>query len=204
VSPDADPRLRRARPADGPALSAIYRPAVESSAVTFEESAPDAATMAARVRERDDRYPWLVADGRGTDEDGRVVGYAAAGAFDDRGAYRWSVTTSVYVDAAHRGSGVGSRLYRALLDVLATQGFVNAYALVTEPNPPSTALHRSFGFEPVGRLDGVGYKQGAWRDVRYWHRRLRDPPAEPDPPRPLSAVDEDRVVSVLDGNAGRN
>jgi phosphinothricin acetyltransferase len=184
--------VRPATTDDAPALCDIYRPAVTESTVSFEEEPPDAGSMADRVEETTAVHPWLVAE-----RDGEVAGYAYAGTFNHRAAYRWSVTTSVYVARDHRRVGVARRLYEALFDVLTHQGMVNAYALITVPNPPSVALHESLGFELVGRFGEVGFKHGGWRDVAYWHRRLRDPPANPPEPVPFGNLREDDALAAL-------
>lgn len=185
-------RLRVATVEDAPAMCDIYRPSVTDSAVSFEESPPDADEMARRVRETTARYPWLVAE-----REDDVAGYAYAGQFHPREAYRWSVTVSVYVDASHRRAGVGRTLYGALFELLRHQRFVNAYALVTLPNRPSVGLHESLGFERVGRLDSVGHKRGTWRDVGYWHRRLREPPEDPETPTSFPDLSAETLTRVL-------
>ena len=68
------------------------------------------------------------------------------------------------------------------------QGYYNAYAVVTIPNPASVRLHERMGFEPVGAFSSVGHKAGEWHDTQWWHRRLAEQPADPDPPRSLSAL----------------
>jgi L-amino acid N-acyltransferase YncA len=90
---------------------------------------------------------------------------------------------SAYVHAAHRGQGVGTLLYEALIERLRARGFVSAYAGIALPNDASVRLHESLGFEPVGVYRNVGYKLGAWRDVGWWQLSLREPPDAPAPPR---------------------
>jgi phosphinothricin acetyltransferase len=169
---------------DAAAVAAIYRPSVTESFVSFEEEPPTAAEMAARIEATLTRTPWLVA----TEAD-EAVGYAYAGRHRERAGYRWSVDISAYVRADWHGRGIGSALYRSLIRILAAQGFANAYAGITQPNPASVALHRSIGMELVGVYRGVGYKLGAWRDVAWYQLRLTDepgdPPAEPIPVRDL-------------------
>jgi L-amino acid N-acyltransferase YncA len=173
--------VRLANPGtDAAAIAAIYAPSVTDSFVSFEEEPPTAAEMAARIEETLARTPWLVAvDG------GEVVGYAYAGRHRERAGYRWSVDISAYVRADRHGRGIGSALYRSLIRILTAQGYVNAYAGITQPNPASVALHRSIGMELVGVYLGVGYKLGAWRDVAWYQLRLTydpdDPPSEPIP-----------------------
>ncbi|HMI80482.1 MAG TPA: GNAT family N-acetyltransferase [Solirubrobacterales bacterium] len=169
---DADPRR------DAVACAAIYAPHVEGSAVSFEEEAPDAAAMAARIERYGASHAWLVAE-----REGKVVGYAYATAFNERPAYRWSTSVSVYVSEAARGAGIGRALYSALFERLHERGFRMACAGITLPNGPSVALHERLGFELVGVNREIGWKHGAWRDVGWYQLELAPagdaPPAEP-------------------------
>jgi L-amino acid N-acyltransferase YncA len=172
-------RIRVARADDGAALAAIYAPSVTDAVTSFELVPPDAAEMARRLAAVLEVAPWLVLE-----RDGEVAGFAYAARHRDRAAYQWSVDTSVYVGAAHQRTGVGRALYERLFELLLEQGFYLAHAGITLPNPGSVALHESFGFRPVGVYTAVGYKFGAWHDVGWWRMPLREPDAEPAPPRP--------------------
>lgn len=153
----------------------IYAPAIESGYASFEDEAPDAAEMAARMAAS---HVWLMAE-----RDGAVAGYAYAGAHHVREGYRWAVNVAVYVDAAHRGHGVGRELYGVLLPELQDRGLRWAVAGIALPNPPSVRLHRALGFRVAGVFRDIGYKAGAWRDVSWWQRELNrfddSPPPEP-------------------------
>ena len=175
--------IRSADPArDAAACAAIYAPHVEGSAVSFEERPPAAGELAARIERVLATHAWLVAE-----RDGRVVGYAYATAFNERPAYRWSASVSVYVATEFRGQGVGRDLYADLLDRLRAAGFRMACAGITLPNPASVALHESLGFEQVGLNRAIGWKHGAWRDVGWWQLELAPPGPNPPPePRPAS------------------
>ena len=175
----ADLKIRLADPErDAEAIAAIYRPAVEASAASFEDVAPDAAEMADRVRRTLDRTPWLVA----ADDAGRVMGYAYAGAHRERAGYRWSVDVSAYVDPGQVGRGIGRQLYDALLRILRCQGIVNVYAGIALPNPASIALHEAVGMRRIGVYEGVGYKFGAWHDVAWYGMKLCEPTGTPPDP----------------------
>ena len=167
--------LRVAEPADASAIGSIYRPYVETTAVTFETEPPESASIAGDIETRLETYPYFVAESG----DGDVIGYAYAGALRKRDAYRWTVELSVYLDVEHRRRGIGSALYAALLRTLARQGFESAYGVVTLPNPESVGFHESLGFDRVGRFPEAGYKLDAWHDVAWYERSLGD---RPDPP----------------------
>jgi L-amino acid N-acyltransferase YncA len=171
---------------DAEPIASIYRPAVEDTAASFEESAPDAAEMARRIRAILPLTPWLVAVG----DREQVVGYAYASPHRERAGYRWSVDVSAYVHADWRGRGVGRSLYDTLLPMLANQRFVNVYAGIALPNPASVALHESVGMRRIGVYQRVGYKFGAWHDVAWYGVRIADPSTPPDEPIPLPELTE--------------
>ena len=166
---------------------AIYRPSVEGGLASFEEVAPDASEMAARIGRTLTRTPWLVAE----EDGGAVVGFAYAGPHHERPGYRWAVNISVYVAGRARGRGIGRRLYDELLSILRRQGFVNVYAGITLPNPASVALHEGIGMRRVGAYARVGFKLGAWHDVAWYGLRLADPPGVPPDPIRLPELDAD-------------
>lgn len=171
--------IRDADPArDAAACAAIYAPHIEGSAVSFEESAPNADEMAARIERSRAGHAWLVAE-----RDGEVVGYAYATAFNERPAYRWSAGVSVYIAADARGQGVGRALYEALFERLRERGFRMACAGVTLPNEASVGLHERLGFEQVGVNREIGWKNGSWHDVGWFQLEL-SPAGEGAPPEP--------------------
>jgi phosphinothricin acetyltransferase len=168
-----DFQIRKALPADAPALLEIYRPNVESSTVSFETVTPSLDEFAGRMAKVTAGWCWLVAE-----DQGRILGYVYGTQHRERAAYRYSVDTTVYIHADARRRGVGAKLYQALFDELSGLGYCQAYAGITLPNDGSVALHRSVGFEPVGVFNRAGRKFGQWRDVIWFQRPLRDAPLE--------------------------
>jgi L-amino acid N-acyltransferase YncA len=185
--------IRLASPDDAAPVAAIYRPIVETTAISFEEGAPSDAEMRERIERTLRTYPWVVADG----EDG-VIGYAYAGRWRERAAYRWTVETTAYVRDDARGRGVGRALYAALFRVLAVQRFHRAFAGITLPNDASVALHRAAGFTDVGVYRHAGYKHGAWHDVGWFERALAEPAQPPGEPIALAAL----TATALDAALG--
>jgi L-amino acid N-acyltransferase YncA len=175
--------IRLATERDAEQIAAIYAPNVTDAVISFEYEPPSAVEMRRRIEATLQRYPWLVCECQGW-----VLGYAYAGAHGSRAAYQWSVDVSVYVHEDARRTGVGRALYTSLFAALILQGFYNAYAGATLPNPASVGLHESVGFRPVGVYHGVGYKLGAWHDVVWWYLPLRERVADPDPPADLPSV----------------
>ena len=161
--------LRAATPADADAIAAIYAPYVRDTAISFETAPPSADEMRARIEATLIGYPYLVAEVAGA-----VVGYAYAGAFHRRAAYRTTVEVSAYVASDAREKGVGRALYQSLLDTLRRQNFHAAIGVIALPNEASVRLHERFGFRHVGTLHEVGTKFGQWHDVGWWQLRLND------------------------------
>jgi phosphinothricin acetyltransferase len=190
-------RIRLARAADGAALATIYAPSVTDAATSFELTPPDATEMATRVAAVTAHAPWLILERARS-----VAGFAYASRHAERAAYQWSVDVSVYVDAAHRRSGVARSLYGALFALLRAQGFYKAHAGITLPNPASVGLHEALGFLPVGVYRAVGFKLGAWHDVGRWQLTLREPVGVPVPPRAFADVQADPAwTEALSGPA---
>jgi phosphinothricin acetyltransferase len=180
---EAYANIRAACERDAAEILAIYAPNVRDAFVSFELEVPSLAEMRSRIAATLVSHPWLVCE-----EGGKVLGYAYGSRHRERLAYQWSADVSCYVHAPARGRGVGKSLYTELLRALREQGFRNAYAGIALPNAASVRLHESVGFEPVGVYRGVGFKQGEWRDVGWWHRRLAPLDADPAAPRPFSGL----------------
>lgn len=160
--------IRPARPEDVDRLCAIYNHYVLNDVATFEEEPVAPADMRKRVEDVQKLLFWLVYE-----VDGVAIGFAYAGRWKPRAAYRFSVELSVYVDPNHLGKGIGKALYADLIAALRTTEVNSVIGGVAGSNPLSIALHRSFGFEPVAHLRSVGYKFGQWIDVRYFQLLLK-------------------------------
>jgi L-amino acid N-acyltransferase YncA len=159
--------IRDAAAADAPAICAIYNLYVLSTVITFEEAPVEAASMAERIAEIRRAHPWLVCE-----LDGEIAGYAYAGPWRTRTAYRFATETTIYLAPGHTGRGVGRTLYEALLAELARRGYRCAMGGIALPNPASVALHEKVGFVKVAHFREVGWKLDRWIDVGYWQRML--------------------------------
>lgn len=160
--------VRSVTEADIPAMNAIYNQYIVGSAVSFDTAAWTDEQRLAWYRGRADAgYPMVVAD-----DDGVVIGASWGGPWRDKAAYRSSVETTVALAPTARGKGVGTRLYSALLDAVASAGFHRAYAVITLPNSASVALHESLGFTQLGVLDEVGFKDGEYHSTMLLEKRL--------------------------------
>jgi L-amino acid N-acyltransferase YncA len=171
---------------DAADIADIYRPFVESTPISFETEPPDELEIRKRIAGILPTYPWLVCE-----QAGRVVGYAYASRHRPRAAYQWSAEMTVYVHSDFQRRGIGRGLYVSLVRILRAQGFYNAYAGVSLPNPGSVGLHESIGFQAIGVYRHVGYKMGAWHDVGWWELALQPLVADPPLSRSVAALQKD-------------
>jgi L-amino acid N-acyltransferase YncA len=158
--------IRPATSSDLPAIAAIYDREVETGHATFD--------LEPRAHELWET--WLNSTAPGdhllvADDEGDVIGYASSSPYRPKGAYRHTRETTIYVDPAAQGRGVGRRMYGDLLDLLVADGVHLALAAIALPNPASVALHRAFGFDEIGAMREVGRKFDRWIDV-LWLQKL--------------------------------
>lgn len=175
--------LRIAAPGDAPALLAIYTPYVTGSCYTFETEPPTEEEFRERMRGIQRFFPYLVLE-----ENGEILGYAYAHFFHERRAYQWLCETTIYVRQDCRRNGCATRLYNALLRILAAQGFCDAVAVLGCPNLPSERFHEHMGFALEMTYPQAGYKQGAWHDVKYYVKHLTARQEQPGDPVPFSSL----------------
>ena len=161
--------IRDASPADIPAITRIYAHSVTYGTASFELEPPNAAEMTRRMQTLlDGGYPYLVAE-----FDHAVMGYAYAGPYRPRRAYRFSVEDSIYIDPAVQRRGVGRALLSRLIDECERRGFRQMVAVIGDSaQTPSIELHRALGFRMIGSIENVGYKFERWLDTVLMQRPL--------------------------------
>ena len=190
--------LRFASLRDAEQVAAIYAPLVEGTAISFEAVAPDAGEMRSRIAAHPADKPWIVAE-----FDRTVTGYAYASTFRARTAYRFAVELTVYVAEHARGAGAGRALYRALMRLLALQGYRRAFAGIALPNDASVALHHALGFTDAGVMHAAGFKFGRWHDVGFYERALGPLDVPPHDPLAVTALDPNEVRAAFERSIAR-
>ena len=202
MEPGCAIRIRMAEPEDAAQLLAVYAPYVINTPITFEYQVPSVEEFRERIVHTLQKYPYLVAvadspfpaskdlvsqDGKITDgPDEMILGYAYAGAFKGRAAYDWAVETSIYVRQDMLGSGIGSRLYKALEMILKKQHIINLNACITYPNPQSISFHEKEGYCKAAHFTKCGYKLGRWHDMIWMEKMLGEHPRNPEPVLPVT------------------
>jgi L-amino acid N-acyltransferase YncA len=171
--------LRLAEPDDFTAIHDIYRHHVLNGLGSFEVEPPDRAELLRRhadVRAR--KLPYLAAL-----SGDRLVGYAYAGPFRTRPAYRFTVEDSIYIAPDAVGRGVGRVLLAELIERCTALGLRQMIAVIGDSgNAGSIALHRALGFGQPFVLEGAGFKFGRWIDIVLMQRPLGPGAGAPPPP----------------------
>jgi phosphinothricin acetyltransferase len=171
--------LRDAARGDAAAIQAIYAHHVTHGLGTFEEIPPDLDEMRGRLAAIVDKgLPWLVAETAG-----EILGYAYAGPYRARSAYRFALEDSIYVAPAAAGKGVGKALLAEILRRSEAWGARQMVAVIGDSgNAGSIGLHRALGFAAVGTIAGAGYKHARWVDTVIMQKSLGDGMDTPPPP----------------------
>lgn len=161
--------IRPASPSDIKAITAIYAHHVSSGTASFEIDPPEETEMRRRWQDVTVKgLPYIVAEDKGA-----VLGYAYAGPYRPRPAYRFTVENSIYVHPDQARKGIGALLLPALIAECEKLGLRQMIAVIGDSgNAASIALHRKFGFQDTGILKSVGYKFGRWLDVLIMQRQL--------------------------------
>ncbi|WP_310326469.1 N-acetyltransferase family protein [Aminobacter aminovorans] len=162
--------IRHALPDDLDRITGIYADAVLNGTASYELEPPTRSEMGERYDSLTDAgYPYLVAE-----RDGVILGYAYAGPFRARPAYRFIVEDSIYVAPEAKGAGVGKALMQALIDESTVLGYRQIIAVIGDGHADSASvrLHEKLGFHHTGRMEGSGYKHGRWLDTVFMQLAL--------------------------------
>ncbi|MBP6004065.1 MAG: N-acetyltransferase [Pyrinomonadaceae bacterium] len=149
---------------DAVQIAYIYNHYIATSHATFELDPINGDEMLRRMElDGHPKFPFFVYEA-----DGVVCGYAFGRKFGEREAYRQTIEISVYIRPGKDGTGIGSELYRRLIDEIRSLDHHAVIAGISLPNEPSVHLHEKFGFEKVAHFREVGRKFDRWIDVGYW------------------------------------
>jgi phosphinothricin acetyltransferase len=167
----SSPEIRPATPADLPFITEIYDHAVRHGTATFELTPPDLAEMTRRFEAlTSGGFPYLVAT-----VEGHVIGYAYAGPYRPRPAYRFTVENSVYLQPATHRRGIGMQLVQRLIAECEARGYRQMIAVIGDSaNAGSIGVHRKAGFQMIGTHPNVGFKFSRWLDTVMMQRALGD------------------------------
>ena len=160
--------IRIATERDVPEILSIYAPYVLNTTCTFEYDVPTEEAFLERFRSITARFPWIV-----WEEDGRILGYAYGSSLFERAAYSWSCESSVYLRPEAKGRGIGRALYTVLEKILALQGYMVNYAIVTSENSASLAFHEKLGYRSAGVFSGCAFKFGKRLGITWMEKEIK-------------------------------
>jgi len=163
--------VRDATENDLMAVQEIYADHVLHGIASFEETPPDITEIMHRYAAlKNARYPYRVAV-----VDGTVKGYAYAGPYRPRPAYRYTVENSIYVAPDALRQGIGGLLLEDLIRRCVELGYRQMVAVIGDSdNAGSISLHAQYGFIHRNTLNSVGFKHGRWIDQVIMQRPLGD------------------------------
>lgn len=148
---------------DAKAITDIYNYYIRNSVANLEETEIDESFFNDKILKDATRFPWLVYE-----KDHKIIGFAYASEWKARSGYKKSAELTVYLHHNNASKGIGTRLYKAVIDRLKEMDVHAVVGGISLPNEASVRLHEKFGFEKVAHYKEIGYKFNKWVDVGYW------------------------------------
>lgn len=155
--------IRKVSINDVTAITDIYNYYIRNSVANLEETEVDESFFKDKILKDATRFPWLVYE-----ENHKIIGFAYASEWKARSGYKKSAELTVYLHHNNASKGIGSQLYKAVIDRLKEMDVHVAMGGISLPNEASVRLHEKFGFEKVAHYKEIGYKFNKWVDVGYW------------------------------------
>ncbi len=155
--------IRKVHIDDAQQLVDIYNYYVLNTIITFDDVPLQPQAFDDKITTLNADFPFIVFE-----ENNKIIGYAYAGKWRQKPAYKNTVEITVYLKHGEYGKQIGTKLYTELLKQLKTQNFHTVIGGLTLPNEASVRLHEKFGFQKVAHFKEVGLKFDQWLDVGFW------------------------------------
>lgn len=183
-------KIRPAQEADAREIHDIYGYYVDHTTVTFNFENPGIPEYAEKIRHVKELYPFYVAEQTDGPDKGKILGFVYGAPLRPHDAYLWDVESTIYLAPdAPKHCGIGTALYQQFIEMLARQGFLYVYGVITETNEASIAMHRKMGFDQAGHFKNMGYKMDQWLGVVWMQKQLAERlPENPERPIPFSEI----------------
>lgn len=160
--------IRKVKLSDAKDIVEIYNPYILNTNITFEEEPIDEEEMKKRILEKTANNPWIVYE-----ENNKVIGYAYLSNWMHRSAFKYSKEISIYLDMNVLSKGIGTMLFKTLLEECMNYKIHSIVSGITIPNEKSVRLHEKFGFKNIATFYEIGYKNNEWLNVGYWQLNLK-------------------------------
>lgn len=162
--------IRDVKETDAQQIVSIYNYYIANSIITFDETPVDEKSMTKKITDISEKgYPFIVYE---EEASGDIIGYAYVNNWRNHAAYRTTLEVTVYIMNGEIGKGIGSLLYKNLLERVRLLNVHSLISVLSLPNKESRALHEKFGFVSVGTFKEVGFKFGKFIDVEFWQLTL--------------------------------
>ena len=159
--------IRKVHINDAKQMVDIYNYYVLNSVATFDDVPLATEAFEEKITTINAGFPFIVFT-----ENENIIGYAYAGKWRYKPAYKQTAEITVYVKHDEHGKQIGTKLYVELLKQLKQQNFHTVIGGVTLPNEASVKLHEKFGFQKAAHFKAVGLKFNQWQDVGFWQLSL--------------------------------
>ncbi|MGB0896460.1 MAG: GNAT family N-acetyltransferase [Flavobacteriaceae bacterium] len=159
--------IRPVHLSDAKAITDIHNYYIQHSVANLEEHCTPVSIIEERIKLTTTNFPWLVYE-----LNNKVIGYAYASDWKPRSGYKKTAETTVYIKHGIIQRGIGTALYKELIQQLKELSFKELIGGISLPHPQSVGLHEKMGFEKVAHFKRVGYKFDQWVDVGYWQLSL--------------------------------
>jgi len=153
---------------DAKKIADIYNYYIVNTIITFEMEPVSENDMQQRIKNITAKFPWIVYE-----ENNEILGYAYAGNWHPRAAYKNTFETTIYLNNNNKGKGIGSLLYKEIIDRVKQMKAHVIIGGISLPNEASVAIHEKFRYTKVAHYKEVGYKFDKWIDVGYWQLTLK-------------------------------
>jgi len=161
--------IRKVTIQDAQAITDIYNYYIKNSVATLEEKTVSSYFFVDEISSITKKLPWFVYE-----TDGKILGYAYAGKWKVRSGYKKSVALTVYLHPEATKKGIGTALYKAVIDEIKKLDIHIIMGGISLPNEASVRLHEKFGFVKAAHFKEIGYKFNKWVDVGYWQLTLNN------------------------------
>ena len=155
-------QIRVLKEADYPRVKTIYQQGIDGGNATFTTKAKEWAVWDSERAEAA-RLVGVI--------EGEVVAWACLSDVSNNCAYNGLGETTIYVDAAYQGKGIGLSMLNALIKASEKAGYWTLQALIFPENTASIHIHEKAGFEVLCVHKKLGKHFDVWRDVTLLERR---------------------------------
>lgn len=154
--------IRKLTHLDWDDISRIYKEGLNTGIASFETGVPSWSSW---DKAHDDQCRLVVC------LNGQIVAYSALRKVSSRPQFSGVAEMRIYVSAAYRGVGIGTKLLNQTIKISESLGYWTLQVSIFKENTPAINLHKKVGFKEVGICEKIANRNGKWFDVVFLERR---------------------------------